>query len=172
MVVKYASGGEGSWASFFITLPRVICTGHPKSGSVLPFVLPQVAIVCGLAVLAQFHNPLHGLTTEEGEEVDIAAGVQVIGILLSFLMVFKTQSAYAQFWTASRDIQSILAATRHLCRLMVTSFDWEDKEGDDEAQKEANAQIKSRVRKVLRLLVMNFFVVRRARDRALTLSPC
>lgn len=54
-MVSYASGGEGSWKSFFTTLPKILCRMH---GSVLPHIAPQLAIVAGLGFLAYFWNPL------------------------------------------------------------------------------------------------------------------
>lgn len=74
-------------------------------------------------------------------------------------MVFKTQNAFGQFWEASRDIQDMLSSTRHLCRLAVTSFEWTDHDGLSEKEREATAELRSKVRKVLRLLVLHFFVV-------------
>ena len=82
---------------------------------------------------------------------------QVVGILLSFLMVFKTQNAFGQFWEASRDIGHAIL-TRHLCRLTVTSFEWTDHDGLSEEERKA-AELRSMVRKVLRLLVPYFFAV-------------
>ena len=84
---------------------------------------------------------------------------QVVGILLSFLMVFKTQNSFGQFWEASRDIQDMLSSTRHLCRLTVTSFEWTDDSNLSEEERKATAELRSKVRKVLRLLVLHFFVV-------------
>lgn len=74
-------------------------------------------------------------------------------------MVFKTQNGFGQFWAASRDIQDMLASTRHLCRLTVTSFEWTDNDQLSEKEREATAELRSKVRKVLRLLVLYFFVV-------------
>lgn len=74
-------------------------------------------------------------------------------------MVFKTQNGFGQFWAASRDIQEMLSCTRHLCRLTVTSFEWTDNDQLSEKEREAAAELRSKVRKVLRLLVLHFFVM-------------
>ena len=74
-------------------------------------------------------------------------------------MVFKTQNAFGQFWEASRDIQDMLSSTRHLCRLTVTSFEWTDNNTLSDEERRATAELRSKVRKVLRLLVLHFFVV-------------
>ena len=55
------------------------------------------------------------------ESVDLSTAMQTIGILLSFLLVFKTQTAYQQFWQASTSVESMLASIRHLSRLTVSS---------------------------------------------------
>lgn len=90
---------------------------------------------------------------------DVFYSLQTVGILLSFLMVFKTQNAFMQFWAASRDIQHMLSATRHLCRLTITSFEWTDNPDHSPETRKAAGALREMVRKVLRLLVLHFFVV-------------
>jgi hypothetical protein len=158
MVVHYASGGEGSWTSIFATLPRMIIK---REGSVIPHITPQLLIVIGLGVLAHNWDPLGKDSDDnpDAKSIDITPAMQTVGILLSFLMVFKTQNAFGQFWEASRDIQRLLAATRHLCRLIVTSFEWTQSDDHTPAEAEAAGELRGKVRKALRLLVLHFFVV-------------
>jgi hypothetical protein len=145
-VVSYPNGGEGTWKSVFTDVPRVIFRW--RTGSVLPHVMPQTVFITGLAVMAGYWNPLGKLVETEEEIDDISGAMQVLGILLSFLMVFKTQSAYMQFWQASKDVQDCLQAIRHVARLTVTSCEWTH-----------NELLRGRVRKVLRLLVLHFYVM-------------
>jgi hypothetical protein len=145
-VVSYPNGGEGTWKSVFTDVPRVIFRW--RTGSVLPHVMPQTVFITGLAVMAGYWNPLGKLVETEEEIDDISGAMQVLGILLSFLMVFKTQSAYVQFWQASKDVQDCLQAIRHVARLTVTSCEWTH-----------NELLRGRVRKVLRLLVLHFYVM-------------
>ena len=153
-VVTYPSAGEGTWKSLFTIVPRIICkcTASEHGGryaSVIPHIFPQVILFSGLGFAAHFWNPLEELReASDGEIDDVSAAIQVIGILLSFLMVFKTQSAYAQFWQASKDIHSILQSSRHVARLTVTCCEWD-----------GNPLLRGRVRKALRLLVLFFYVM-------------
>lgn len=143
MVVNYPSGGRGTWTSCLTDVPRVLCQLH---GSVIPHILPQLLLYMGLSVLAQYWNPLIdvGGTTVDG----LWSAVQLLGILLSFLIVFKTQSAFQQFWLGNEELHGLMNEIRSIARLVVTTFDWE-----------GNPSLRPRVRKVLRLLALYFLVV-------------
>jgi putative membrane protein len=114
MVVEYPSGAVGSATSFFTVTPRLIfkCTG-----SAVPHVLPQVTISCGLAVLAYYYED-DIAKMREGKSLDITA----LGFLLAFLLVFKTQTAYRQFWTALSQVDGIRATNRILARAACSLF--------------------------------------------------
>jgi predicted membrane chloride channel (bestrophin family) len=108
MVVEYRSGGEGSFTTCCTVVP---CVFGQCYGSVVPHVLPQVLLVIGVAVLSRWWNPLRvvdswggGSASDDGqEEPDLAQAMQIVGVLLAFLMVFKTQSAYGQFWEVRHE---------------------------------------------------------------------
>lgn len=126
MVVEYRSGGEGSATSCCSVVPCVLGQCY---GSVVPHVMPQVLLVIGIAVLSRWWNPLRIVESWGGggsgneidpDDPDLAQAMQVIGILLAFLMVFKTQSAYGQFWEASNRIENLLQVRS--CAALPASF--------------------------------------------------
>jgi len=150
MVVKYPTGGEGTWKSLFTIVPRVI---FQCEGSVVPNILPQIILFSSLGVVANRPGcniiQRYGFATfGEHSNIDLAMAMQTIGILLSFLMVFKTQTAYGQFWQAAQSVDGLLTSTRHLARLTVSSFSWTD-----------DVRLKARVRRTMRLLAAYYFVV-------------
>ena len=110
MVVAYGrASGELSWKTCFVSVPAIILQCH---GSVVPYVLPQLCFISGLGVLACMPG-CNFLVAEFGgsnssqtdgrfgpRNADLGWAMQIIGILLSFLLVFKTQTAHGQFWQA------------------------------------------------------------------------
>jgi len=138
MVVKYPTGTEGSWASFFIHTPRVIFAAR---GSVLRGTMPQVLIATTISILATCNHKYWNWF--DHREVDLSA----ISLLLSFVVVFKTQSAYQQFWTAYSHVDGMLHDLRCLARSAVCNFHWDN--GDTERL----------VKRLLRYELMFFFVV-------------
>ena len=66
----------------------------------VPNILPQIILFSSLGVVANRPGcniiQRYGFATfGEHSNIDLAMAMQTIGILLSFLMVFKTQTAYA-----------------------------------------------------------------------------
>lgn len=120
-MVEYRSGGEGSCWSLFNVVPYIICQCY---GSVVPHVMPQVLLIGALAVFARFFNPLREIkmywagadNPDAEDEPDLKQAMSTVGILLAFLMVFKTQSAYGQFWTAANRIEALINNSRQLAR--------------------------------------------------------
>mmetsp|Transcript_74935 Transcript_74935/g.236858 ORF Transcript_74935/g.236858 Transcript_74935/m.236858 type:complete len:554 (-) Transcript_74935:98-1759(-) len=126
MVVQYAAASEGSWLSFFVITPKILFC-HPK-GSIIPKVLPQVVFAVALTFTARFWNPLEDAADE------ILSGISTISILMSFLIVFKTQSAYAQFWEACGEVNKMLQVSRQIAMTACTyfPFDCERMDGSEE----------------------------------------
>ena len=130
MVVEYRSAGEGSFTSCCTVVPCVLGQCY---GSVIPHVLPQVLLVVGFAALSRWWNPLREIEPWGGgsaggndqEEPDLAQAMNVVGVLLAFLMVFKTQSAYGQFWEVClnpgkpcfRNVFQLMDPCLHTCPL-------------------------------------------------------
>merc|ERR1712232_284394 len=81
-------------------------------------VIPQVAIAVGLAVLARYWNPIETVAP------NAQSGLTVFGILCTFLMVFKTQTSYAQYWRAIGDTEGILGVTRMIAMSACTLLPW------------------------------------------------
>ena len=48
-----------------------------------------------------------------------------MGFLLAFLLVFKTQTSYRQFWTAYSQLDGMLQINRILGRGACILMDWE-----------------------------------------------
>eukprot|EP00929_Paragymnodinium_shiwhaense_P009990 TRINITY_DN11446_c0_g1_i1.p1 TRINITY_DN11446_c0_g1~~TRINITY_DN11446_c0_g1_i1.p1 ORF type:complete len:485 (-),score=109.05 TRINITY_DN11446_c0_g1_i1:373-1827(-) len=142
MVVQYPSGAEGSFCSFLTVTPRLLfwCTG-----SVIPFLLPQLLLTAAISCGAIYLVNNDYLPSEDTEGMQQAHGS--IGFLLSFLLVFKTQSAYKQFWAATDYVDGLLEDSRALAMSAVTMF--KDTEGID-ADQEA--------RRLVRLIALHYFV--------------
>ena len=82
-------------------------------------VLPQ----CLLAQAAAFVAWQSGdLIVERFDVGKIEIGV--IGFLVAFLLIFKTQTSYKQFWTAFSQVDGMLQINRILARGACTLFDW------------------------------------------------
>ncbi|CAE8704575.1 unnamed protein product, partial [Polarella glacialis] len=88
MVVEYRAGSEGNVFQFFTVTPRILF--HYR-GSIIPCLLPQMVLSQLLSLWANYLND-QGTNPFEDK---IDKGFNVLGILLSFLLVFKTQSANA-----------------------------------------------------------------------------
>jgi len=142
MVITYPSGHEGSYSSFITITPRVLFW---RTGSVLPFLLPQLVLTAAVSIFAVYLEESGHLTDFDVD--GIARGYNVLGVLTSFLLVFKTQSAYNQFWTATGHVDGLLQASRKIAMSAVTMF----KETDtlDTAQES---------RRLVRLVALFYFV--------------
>lgn len=151
MVVAYPSGAEGSIWSFFTVTPRII---FAYRGSILPKVFPQVFLAVLMAVLAREWNPIEDISS------DVKAGFTTIGFLLSFLMVFKTQSAYSQWWEAMGHVEGIHFLSRSLAMATCTILPWSS---ETQAYSPDSLQRKKPVRlfarKVVRLILVHYFVL-------------
>ncbi|CAE8634379.1 unnamed protein product, partial [Polarella glacialis] len=113
-------------------------------GSVVPFILPQICMAIAVSVLAAYLN--------RQEPIKFFAGTQnalnVVGILLSFLMVFKTQTAYQQFWQALGHVGGILQISRTMAMSAVTVFTHSD-----------TCDIDQEARRIVRLISLHYFVI-------------
>jgi len=123
--------------------PRVLLW---REGSVLYSLIPQVLITLIFSVAALLLKDaglLDGM-----EDVDLGEAFSTIGVLLAFLMVFKTQTAYNQFWEATGHVDGLLEVSRAMAMSVVTVFsEMPDIDVDQEA------------RRVVRLLALHYFVV-------------
>jgi putative membrane protein len=138
MVVQYPTAAEASVWSFLIYTPSVIL--HYR-GSIIPQLLPQVVIAVALSVVALYWNPY-------ADSAGPLQGYTVVGVLLSFLMVFKTQTAYNQFWTALSHVENTMNLSRGLARAVCTLLDWEKAD-----------VISRRARRIVRLICLHWFII-------------
>lgn len=153
MVVAYASAAEGSIWSFFTVTPRII---FAYRGSILPKVFPQVLLAVLMAVLAREWNPVHDMSA------DVKAGFTTIGFLLSFLMVFKTQSAYSQWWEAMGHVEGIHFLSRSLAMATCTILPWTNDTTSVILPAGSLARkkpVRLFARKIVRLLLVHYFVL-------------
>jgi len=141
MVIGYPSSAEGSFFSFLLVTPRVIFW---RRGSVIPSILLQVSICTGLSFVAIFWNPLR-LLPDDAKPLD---AYTVMGFLISFLLVFKTQSAFNQNWLAITHVEQLMVIYREMGMGACTTFDWDK-----------GPEVKEHARKLMRLLVLHFHVV-------------
>ena len=98
---KY-SGERPSALSFFFMWPRIIFRWH---GSVIPFILVEVAIALGLSFVALywFADETYGTTLHS-----------VMGTLLSFLIAMRTQMAFTEYTSGNQAIGGLMMAARCL----------------------------------------------------------
>eukprot|EP00930_Biecheleria_cincta_P072135 TRINITY_DN59583_c0_g1_i1.p1 TRINITY_DN59583_c0_g1~~TRINITY_DN59583_c0_g1_i1.p1 ORF type:complete len:397 (+),score=56.62 TRINITY_DN59583_c0_g1_i1:78-1268(+) len=139
MVVQYTSGSEGSVCSFFTVTPFILFRCR---GSVVPLVLPQILVAVACSFGAHWWKETQGTPVFNGAN----AGFDVIGVLLAFLMVFKTQTAYQQFWQASGHVDGVLQLSRSMAMSAVSAFT-RSEHSDQEA------------RRIIRLLTLHYFTV-------------
>ena len=148
MVVAYPSSSEGSVWSFLTITPFIL---FKVRGSIVPMLLPQLIFIEGLSVLAVL---LVEKEREDGTESMISfgkvaeEGTKALAILVSFLLVLKTQAANAQHWEALSDLTNICHKLRSLCITVCGLVKWEK---DPEVAKNA--------KRIVRLLVLYYFVV-------------
>eukprot|EP00928_Gymnodinium_smaydae_P082890 TRINITY_DN66164_c0_g1_i1.p1 TRINITY_DN66164_c0_g1~~TRINITY_DN66164_c0_g1_i1.p1 ORF type:complete len:416 (+),score=49.29 TRINITY_DN66164_c0_g1_i1:113-1360(+) len=141
MVIQYESGSEGSVFSFCTVTP---CILSRCKGSAIPLLLPQLILAAGSTSLAEYLRRHDYWLVFNADAAGPA--FQVIGVLLAFLLVFKTQSAYQQFWQASGHVDGLLQVSRSLAMLSVNAFSCTD-QSDQEA------------RRIVRLITLHYFVV-------------
>jgi predicted membrane chloride channel (bestrophin family) len=139
MVVQYPSGAIGSAKSFFTVTPRMIFRLH---GSAVRHVLPQCLIAQIVAYIAYMNNDT---VTEFLDATKVDMGV--VGFLVTFLLVFKTQTSNKEFWDATAQVEGLLTTNRMLARGICGMFRWETPEA------------RGLIRRFLRYQTLYFFVV-------------
>lgn len=90
------------------------------SGTVLPNVLGRVglltALTLGLCALDQFVLAPHGFPMPTLDQL----GHTVLGIAMSMLIVFRTNTSYSRYWDARTYWGGLINGARNLCRLGAT----------------------------------------------------
>lgn len=99
--VQY-SGEYRSHLSFFFQFRNIIMRWH---GSVIPFILPELAITIACSVIATSFC--------SDEDVD-PSGHMVVGTLLAFLVVFRSQMAWGQYTEGRAHVGAIVSRSRAL----------------------------------------------------------
>eukprot|EP00929_Paragymnodinium_shiwhaense_P118320 TRINITY_DN90259_c0_g1_i1.p1 TRINITY_DN90259_c0_g1~~TRINITY_DN90259_c0_g1_i1.p1 ORF type:complete len:429 (+),score=82.61 TRINITY_DN90259_c0_g1_i1:74-1360(+) len=145
MVVQYPTAAEESPWSFLSVTPRVLLW---RTGSVIPHLAPQILLTIFISCVAILleREELIGEWAEKGLDKTHAS----MGFLLAFLLVFKTQSAYNQFWAATDHVDTVLEESRLLAMAAVTAFR-EVKDSEIDVDREG--------KRLVRLLVAHYFVV-------------
>jgi len=143
MVVEYNSGAEGSCWSFFTQTPYILSRCR---GSALPLVFPQICIAIGLSFVAKH------LTDIDANPFDGMDAPVSLGILVTFMLVFKTQNSYGQFWSALTALDGVLQTSRIIAMTSCTLFEW------DHPSDKSN-EVRVRARRIVRLLVLHYFVI-------------
>ena len=100
-------GDRPSFFSYFTQFPNII---FMIKGSVLQYVLIELGISVGLSLVA-----LHVVPDEEFEPI----GHQLVGVLLAFLVVFRSQIAWNMFLEGRGHIGSLIASARVIAIQMV-----------------------------------------------------
>lgn len=138
MVVQYPTAAESSVWSFILYTPIVI---FKYKGSIIPNLLPQIVITVGISILALYWSPF-------GDDPP-TQGYTMVGFLLSFLMVFKTQVAYGQYWTALGHVEQAMHLSRCLGMKVCTLVDWDI----------PDKNVAAKGRRILRLIGVHWFVI-------------
>eukprot|EP00931_Biecheleriopsis_adriatica_P045258 TRINITY_DN25942_c0_g1_i2.p1 TRINITY_DN25942_c0_g1~~TRINITY_DN25942_c0_g1_i2.p1 ORF type:complete len:429 (+),score=67.56 TRINITY_DN25942_c0_g1_i2:34-1287(+) len=150
MVVAYATGYNSTAWSFFTVTPRVLFS---LRGSAVPALLPQVIIFQGIAVAAVLTvaDDADDQNTTDEKRASFHSfaqqGVSTLGILVSFLLVFKTQAANSQFWLALSSMYSQLHLLRSIAVSVCGIVDW------------SSSEVKINCKRIVRFLVLYYFVM-------------
>lgn len=117
MVVQYPCGSEGSVFSFFTITPYVLFwrTGSCFSGIILQAFLSGCVACLAMYLDSIGENPVHGMSS---------LGFQMLGYLLAFLLVFKTQNSYNQFWEGLGHVDALVKDARQAAMGACTLFNW------------------------------------------------
>ena len=119
-------GGESSsLCSFFQMFPSIICR---KRGSVLPFIFIEmmIALLCGFAAWSLTDSGFCTLEKcgwwylEPGPAREKGHGI--IGVLLAFLVVFRSQIAWGMYWEGRSHVGSVIANSRCLALELLASL--------------------------------------------------
>lgn len=152
MVVSYPSGSEGSVWSFLTITPYIL---FKLRGSIVPHLLPQLIFIQGLSVLAVYLTEWEkesqpGLDAEElslfGKRAE--EGTKALAILVSFLLVLKTQAANNQFWEALTALTNICHLLRSISMTVCGMMQWEK-----------HPDVERNAKRIVRLLVLYYLVV-------------
>eukprot|EP00929_Paragymnodinium_shiwhaense_P007840 TRINITY_DN111751_c0_g1_i1.p1 TRINITY_DN111751_c0_g1~~TRINITY_DN111751_c0_g1_i1.p1 ORF type:complete len:398 (-),score=53.71 TRINITY_DN111751_c0_g1_i1:161-1354(-) len=163
MVVTYETTGDESLLSF-LNIPRILLR---HEGSVIKCILPHMFVTFALSVLAvHVHNEeLIGPWVDAG----IGKAQSTLSFLLAFLLVFKTQSAYTQFWAATGHVDTLLEESRLLGMTAVAVLQAATQAAEasgvqaDEAKQtgatETPGRLEMLTKQLLRLIAAHYFVV-------------
>ncbi len=90
-------------------------------GSILPRILPRMALFCGLSlgVVATYQQ---GLWTNS-DDLKALTGNVACNLVLGLLLVFRTNTAYERFWEGRKAWGSLVITTRNLAREIQVSVD-------------------------------------------------
>lgn len=126
-------------------------------GSIVPQLLPQLILIQGLSVLAIWLADWEreNLETDTGEENNMTSfakvaeeGTKALAILVSFLLVLKTQAANNQFWEALSDLTNMCHLLRSISISVCGMVNWEK-----------HKEVEKNAKRIVRLLVLYYLVV-------------
>lgn len=144
MVVEYPSRSEGGVCALFTVLPWVVLS---RRGSVVPYLVPQVLLGAAVSFVAYYLHINDAFVVSDAANKAFNA----IGLLLAVLLVFKTQVAYNQFWTATEHVDGILQGLRTVVQTVSTVVDLALVSGDTVARQDA--------RRIVRHLALYYYVI-------------
>ena len=146
------NGERPSALSFFTQFPEVIFRWN---GSVLPNVAFEILLAIGVSITALYSFP---------EEAWSPVGHQIVGVLLAFLVVFRSNSAISQYTEGRTHTEALLAASRIIASETMTTlvvYANESKRASN-GQEALEASFEEAVREafeILRLLKLFYFSV-------------
>ncbi len=105
-------------------------------GSILPRILPRMALFCGLSlvVVATYQQ---GLWTNS-DDLKALTGNVACNLVLGLLLVFRTNTAYERFWEGRKAWGHLVITTRNLAREIQVSVDAPSPEDQAEKKRALN----------------------------------
>ena len=138
------AGERPSMLSFFFQFPEIIFRWR---GSVIPYVLIEIFLAVGLSFLALYACP---------DEKFSPVGHQLVGVLLAFLVVFRSQISWGMYMEGRNHVGALFATSRVLAIQMMEDF------ASAGGSTSENADFASKIRDAedsLRLLKLYFYLV-------------
>ena len=142
MVVTYRSGAEGSVWSFLTITPFILFKWR---GSIVPKLFPQLLVTEGLSVTAVV---LSKDFPDYAFSEAVREGTAALAILLSFLLVLKTQEANKQFWEALSSLTNMCHLLRSIAMTVCGMVRWEK-----------HPEVAKNAKRIVRLLGLYYMAV-------------
>ena len=142
------NGERPSPFSFIFQFPEVI---FRKTGSVAPNIIIEMLLSVGISIASLYLVP---------DETWSPVGHQIVGVLLAFLVVFRSNSAMAQYTEGRNHVESLLDSTRCVASAaLATVIHVAEIAGAEDKDKAEEADLSKEAAEIIRLLKLYFYAV-------------